>query len=111
MLMGRHSDVDIRLCLPDVSRRHCRFLFQGDAWQVFDLNSLNGVFVNGERVQQAVLHDRDVVIVGGFQFTVELPAGPDARAADRTAEANTHAVLQSIAEALPRPDDDAQPER
>src|SRR5229473_2849513 len=45
-LMGRHSEADVRLPLPDVSRRHCRFLFADGAWQIFDLDSLNGVFVN-----------------------------------------------------------------
>ena len=47
MLIGRHSQADIRLPLPDVSRRHCRFFFGEGVWQVLDLNSLNGVFLNG----------------------------------------------------------------
>src|SRR5258707_482200 len=53
MLLGRHSSADIRLPLPDVSRRHCRFVFLDGRWQVFDLNSLNGVFVNDQPVAQA----------------------------------------------------------
>jgi pSer/pThr/pTyr-binding forkhead associated (FHA) protein len=73
-LVGRHSSADIRLPLPDVSRQHCRFVFQQAAWHVMDLDSLNGVFVNNERVKQAPLHHGDRIRIGGFVFQVELPA-------------------------------------
>jgi pSer/pThr/pTyr-binding forkhead associated (FHA) protein len=72
MLVGRHSEADIRLPLPDVSRRHCRFLFVAGSWQVHDLNSLNGVFVNDQQVQQTVVHSGDRIRIGGFTFTVEI---------------------------------------
>jgi pSer/pThr/pTyr-binding forkhead associated (FHA) protein len=74
VLVGRHSEADVRLPLPDVSRRHCRFLFERGLWQVIDLNSLNGVFVNGKRVAQATLHPGDQVSLGGYTFVVEPPA-------------------------------------
>src|SRR5947209_5757429 len=63
-MMGRHSSADIRLPLPDVSRRHCRFAFADGAWQVIDLDSLNGVFVNNQRVRQAVLKNGDRIRIG-----------------------------------------------
>ena len=72
VLIGRHSEADLRLPLPDVSRRHCRFLFANGSWQVVDLNSLNGVLVNGQRVPQAVLNQGDSVTIGGFTFTADL---------------------------------------
>jgi pSer/pThr/pTyr-binding forkhead associated (FHA) protein len=80
VLVGRHTEVDVRLPLPDVSRRHCRFLFREGRWQVIDLNSLNGLFVNYQSVQQAELHQNDLVRIGGFVFAVDLgsrlePAG------------------------------------
>ena len=37
MVLGRHSQADVRLPLPDVSRRHCRFYFLEGAWHVQDL--------------------------------------------------------------------------
>src|SRR5262249_15633880 len=61
MLIGRHSEADLRLHLPDVSRRHCRFIFRDGGWHVYDLHSMNGLFVNEERVEQAALHDGDLV--------------------------------------------------
>jgi pSer/pThr/pTyr-binding forkhead associated (FHA) protein len=72
-LVGRHSSADVRLPLPDVSRRHCRFVYTSGRWQIVDLNSLNGVFVNEERVEQTDLRDGDQVRVGGFTFAVEFP--------------------------------------
>jgi pSer/pThr/pTyr-binding forkhead associated (FHA) protein len=74
-VIGRHTDVDLRLPLPDVSRRHCRCFFADGLWQIVDLNSLNGIYVNGERVQQADLHQGDIIGIGGFSFEVDLTAG------------------------------------
>src|SRR6516165_2788523 len=72
MVAGRHSSADLRLPLPDVSRRHCRFAFSNGSWQVFDLSSLNGLFVNNERVEQAMLHHLDLIRIGSYTFQVVL---------------------------------------
>src|SRR5690348_16310659 len=61
VLIGRHSQADVRLPLPDVSRRHCRLLFGQGVWQVIDLNSLNGVYLNGEPIRQATLRHDDLL--------------------------------------------------
>ena len=94
MLVGRHSGADVRLSLPDVSRRHCRFLCVEGCWQVVDLNSLNGVYVNDEAVLQAALHQGDLVRIGGFTFAVDLcpPPAPAAEAPDDPAR-NVFKVL------------------
>jgi pSer/pThr/pTyr-binding forkhead associated (FHA) protein len=101
MVVGRHSSSDVRLGLPDVSRRHCRFVFAEGRWQVFDLNSLNGVFVNDERVQQATLEHGDLVRLGGFTFEADLGAV----AGSTHAITGPHAsILRSIVEVLPVPE-------
>jgi pSer/pThr/pTyr-binding forkhead associated (FHA) protein len=87
----------VRLPLPDVSRRHCRFVWRDGVWQVIDMNSLNGVFVNGERVQQVPLRTGDMIRLGGFTFRVQLPGGMSS--AEERATATS--VLRSIADALP----------
>ena len=94
LLLGRHSAADVRLPLPDVSRRHCRFVFVHGGWRVVDLDSLNGVWLNGERVAHADLHAGDSLRIGGFTFEVEteVPAPTDAAGS---------AILRSISEALP----------
>jgi pSer/pThr/pTyr-binding forkhead associated (FHA) protein len=102
MLVGRHSACDVRLPLPDVSRRHCRFVHADGRWEVVDLNSLNGVFVNDEAVRQrAEVRQGDRVRIGGFTFAVELaPAAPPAEADDP--------LLRRIIHTLPRADSDSR---
>jgi pSer/pThr/pTyr-binding forkhead associated (FHA) protein len=72
VLVGRHTECDVRLPLPDVSRRHCRLQFVEGCWHVMDLNSLNGIQVNGEAVIQAALRKGDRLKIGGFTFVVEM---------------------------------------
>jgi pSer/pThr/pTyr-binding forkhead associated (FHA) protein len=84
VLIGRHSQADVRLPLPDVSRRHCRFLFGLGVWQVIDLNSLNGTFLNGEPIRQATLRPGDLIRIGGFIFAVDL-SGANTEAAESEA--------------------------
>jgi len=67
---GRHSDADIRLTLPDISRRHLPAGFSESEWRVHDLSSLNGVFVNGEQVQEAALYHGDALQLGSSVFVV-----------------------------------------
>jgi predicted component of type VI protein secretion system len=71
-LVGRHTDAVVRLPLPDVSRRHCRLVFDESGWQIIDLNSLNGIQVNGEKVLQAPLEQGDLLRIGGFVFAIDL---------------------------------------
>jgi pSer/pThr/pTyr-binding forkhead associated (FHA) protein len=80
LVLGRHSESDVRLPLPDVSRRHCRLFFLSGAWHVQDLKSLNGVFVNDEPVEEAELRDGDRLRIGGFSFNVQLNDAPESSA-------------------------------
>jgi predicted component of type VI protein secretion system len=106
LLLGRHSSADVRLSLPDISRRHCRFSFADGQWEVTDLNSLNGIHINGERLQKSVLCHGDTLSLGGLTFTVELPgAGLRVVADERETSA---AVIQRIADVLPQPADVTQ---
>jgi pSer/pThr/pTyr-binding forkhead associated (FHA) protein len=99
MLLGRHSTADLRLPLPDVSRRHCRFLFQDGVWQVIDLDSMNGIYVNGMRVLEATLHDQDLLRIGGFQFKVLIQEEATAPAAEQAAGESE--MIQRTAKPLP----------
>src|SRR5437868_1999047 len=71
VVVGRHSEAGLRLAYPDVSRRHCRFSFESGQWRVYDLKSLNGVYLNGEQVIDAALYAGDRVRIGNVLLLVE----------------------------------------
>ena len=79
-LLGRHSNSDFRLAFPEISRRHCRIVFENGAWHVYDLKSLNGIFVNGERVNESILYTGDRLWIGCVKMRVV--AGTLVRSAD-----------------------------
>lgn len=62
--IGRSLAADIRFDDPTVSRRHALIVRQPDGLRVLDDRSLNGVFVNGERVEWSTLADGDEVVIG-----------------------------------------------
>ena len=67
--IGRSLAADIRFDDPTVSRRHALIVRQPDGLRVLDDRSLNGVFVNGERVDGKSLEDGDEIVVGRFRLT------------------------------------------
>ena len=68
--VGRHPEADIFLDDVTVSRRHADFLRDGITFLVRDLGSLNGTYLNGERISgTAPLVDGSEVQVGKFRLT------------------------------------------
>jgi pSer/pThr/pTyr-binding forkhead associated (FHA) protein len=67
--VGRSLAADVRFDDPTVSRRHALIVRQPDGVRVLDDRSLNGVFVNGERVEWRELHDGDEIVVGRYRLT------------------------------------------
>ncbi|MDN5794595.1 MAG: FHA domain-containing protein [Intrasporangium sp.] len=66
---GRHPDSDIFLDDVTVSRKHAVFTRQGaDGYLVRDAGSLNGTYVNRERIDEAVLTTGDEVQIGKFRL-------------------------------------------
>ena len=65
---GRHPDSDIFLDDVTVSRRHAEFRKNGDSYEVVDVGSLNGTYVNREPKNSAVLANGDEVQVGKFRL-------------------------------------------
>lgn len=100
-VIGRHSHADIRLAFPEVSRRHARVVYENGQWRIVDLDSLNGVWINGERMHDAVLYDADRVRIGGCVLTVEQGTPVRVVKAARRSDPEVK-VLKSIADVLPR---------
>jgi predicted nucleic acid-binding Zn-ribbon protein len=66
--VGRSLAADVRFDDPTVSRRHALIVRQADGVRVLDDRSLNGVFVNGERIEWRVLKDGDEILVGRYRL-------------------------------------------
>ena len=77
--IGRSLAADVRFDDPTVSRRHALVVRQADGVRVLDDRSLNGVFVNGERVEWRALHDGDEIVVGRYRLIfASVPLDPAA---------------------------------
>ena len=66
--LGRSLAAHVRFDDPTVSRRHALVHREGDAVRVLDDRSLNGVWVNGERVEWHELNDGDELAIGRFRL-------------------------------------------
>ena len=62
--IGRSLAADVRFDDATVSRRHALIVHQADGTRVLDDRSLNGVYVNGRRVEWSPLKDGDQILVG-----------------------------------------------
>jgi pSer/pThr/pTyr-binding forkhead associated (FHA) protein len=79
--VGRSLSAHIRFEDPTVSRRHALVHRQDGVVRILDDRSLNGVFVNGERIEMRELEDGDELQVGRYRIYLISLAGE--RAAGR----------------------------
>ncbi len=75
ILIGRSKECDVQLADPNVSRRHAELRQEGASYWVVDLDSTNGIEVNGRRLKRAKLEDGDRITLGSTDVTFrrELP--------------------------------------
>lgn len=66
--IGRDPENDIVLDEPDVSLAHARIFRSGGQWRLVDLDSTNGTYLNGKRVDDAALQFGDEVAFGPADF-------------------------------------------
>lgn len=72
-VLGRSRDSDIVVSDANVSRRHAEIRPSGAGWVISDMNSTNGVTVNGQRLAAPQpLHDGDRIVLGTAALTFEL---------------------------------------
>ena len=69
VLLGRSRECDIQVEDANVSRRHAELRQEGSSYWIVDLDSTNGVEVNGERVKRAKLSSGDSFTVGSTEIT------------------------------------------
>jgi pSer/pThr/pTyr-binding forkhead associated (FHA) protein/DNA-directed RNA polymerase subunit RPC12/RpoP len=88
--IGRSLVADVRFDDPTVSRRHALIVRHPDGVRLLDDRSLNGVFVNGARVDGKALQDGDEIIVGRYRLSfLSVPGDLDALE-ERAEEASLH---------------------
>ena len=80
VVVGRAAEVDLILSHPEVSRRHCRILFESATWFIEDLGSQRGTVVNGNRISgRTSLKPGDQIQIGpitlAFGVGSEEPSG------------------------------------
>src|SRR3954462_7902053 len=79
LLLGRHPECDIQIDSRKISRRHCCIAQVNDYLVVRDLDSTNGIRINGVRVVEGKLRPGDEVMIGNHRYRVtwdEAPSPP-----------------------------------
>jgi pSer/pThr/pTyr-binding forkhead associated (FHA) protein len=69
VVAGRSEHADIFLDDVTVSRKHAEFVREADRFVVRDVGSLNGTYVNRQRIDVAVLSTGDEVQIGKFRMS------------------------------------------
>jgi pSer/pThr/pTyr-binding forkhead associated (FHA) protein len=93
-VVGRRRDCHLRIRSAEVSRRHCLLSIQEDHVDVEDLDSINGTFVNGQRVVgKHTVRPGDHLEIGPLKFIVEYELSP--AALERVEQVSTGAAEES----------------
>src|SRR5215469_11165493 len=65
VVVGRAAEADFVVNHPEVSRKHCRILQEGNAWFIEDLSSQRGTTVNGIRITgRTPIREGDQILIG-----------------------------------------------
>jgi pSer/pThr/pTyr-binding forkhead associated (FHA) protein len=73
--VGRSDDADVVLDDVTVSRRHAQFIRDAQGWHCRDVGSLNGTYVNRERIDATALAGGDEVQIGKYRFVFLVGGG------------------------------------
>ncbi len=71
--IGRALECDLSILEPALSRKHAELELMDDGLVLRDLGSVNGTYVNGERIEETKLKDRDLLQFGKIRFIVNAP--------------------------------------
>lgn len=71
LVIGRDRSCDLRLKFSTVSTKHCCLEFHDGYWLVRDLESRNGIRVNGSQTRESWLMPGDVLSVARFRFEID----------------------------------------
>ena len=69
--IGRDAGNLVQLVSPQVSKRHAHIRKAGEGWCLRDLNSTNGLLVNGKRVRETILRHGDRLTIGPYTLVFQ----------------------------------------
>jgi len=75
-VIGRRHDCDLRIPLMPVSRRHCQLSLNNETLNIRDLDSSNGTYLNGKRIDEAAIQPGDYIKIGPLTFTLQINGQP-----------------------------------
>ncbi|MFO0930197.1 MAG: FHA domain-containing protein [Gemmataceae bacterium] len=113
LLLGRHPECDVQIDSRKISRRHCCIAQVNDYLVIRDLDSTNGIRINGARVLEGKLQAGDEVTIGNFNYRVSWgddagqPSTASARA--RPPAPFDDAALESCDEPIALPEPNRRP--
>lgn len=106
-VVGRGRGVTLTLPHPLVSRKHCMIFESDGLLAVRDMGSLNGTFINNERITEAVLPSGQLLTIGTVTFRAVYEAGTAGTAAPKAPNASKQssggrASAKAVAAASPK---------
>ncbi|MFC1462082.1 FHA domain-containing protein [Verrucomicrobiota bacterium] len=109
--VGREPSNSLVLQNKSISAFHCVIEKTSDGWQIRDLMSTNGIFLNAKRVEQGLLRDGDDVKIGKLKYRFELTLASKDSVSPIKSSVNMEPSLPVAAPAKPKPAADAPIEK
>ena len=98
MTIGRRESCDICLKFQNISGTHCELALKDGVWHLRDLNSTNGVKVNGERTLRRPLRPGDEIGIAGRKYVIQYQVAAGARIEEIFSEQEENVFGQSLME-------------
>ncbi len=76
-VIGRRHRCDLCIPLMSVSKRHCQLNIDNGVLKIRDLNSRNGTYLNGSRINEAVIRPGDYIEIGPLAFAFQIDGRPE----------------------------------
>ena len=77
IVIGRESSCDIQIDNIAISREHARIVQGPNDCLIEDLNSSNGIFINGRKINKKFLKTGDEIVIGKYTLNILLDDDPD----------------------------------
>ena len=87
--IGRLEDNDLIIDDPRVSRNHAELRFHEGHYEIVDLNSTGGTFVNGVKIERQILDKGDVITLSGIHLVFGQDEFPQAESTSKYISPNT----------------------